>query len=150
MPLNLGVNHTFLKTIVYLGLLEIGYSSEVNTGADAVSAFPVLERLGTLGGESRPPGWGGSSRGGTAAGQSEGEVAPGFASEGLAVESWEAQSLAWSAAAEAAPQARSVPPGAWTPRSARARLLTAPCTQPPRAHDLPSRTKGAASLPSPA
>lgn len=93
---------------------------------------------------------GGSSRGGTAAGQSEGEVAPGFPSEGLAVESWEVQSLAWSAAAaEAAPQARSVP-GAWTRRSAGTRLLAAPCTRPPRAHDLLSRTKGAASLPSPA
>lgn len=54
---------------------------------------------------------GGSRRGGTAAGQSEGEVEPGFAAEGLAAESWEAQSLAWSAAAEAAPQARSVPRG---------------------------------------
>lgn len=40
MPLNLGVGHTFLKTIVYLGLLEIGYSSGVNTGADTVERFP--------------------------------------------------------------------------------------------------------------
>lgn len=58
MPLNLGVGHTFLKTIVYLGVLEIGYSSEGNTGADSESASPVLERLGTQGGESHPLGWG--------------------------------------------------------------------------------------------
>lgn len=57
MPLNLGVGHTFLKAIVYLGVLQIGYSSEGNTGADVVSASLVLERLGTHG-ESRPPGWG--------------------------------------------------------------------------------------------
>lgn len=93
---------------------------------------------------------GGSRRGGTAAGQSEGEVEPGFAAEGLAVESWEAQSLAWSAAAEEALQARSVPPGhgpralpalGYSQRPARGRL---------EYRDLPSRTKGAASLRYPA
>lgn len=91
----------------------MGDSSEGNTGADIASAFPPGTRsdLELREGKVALRG-GGSRRGGTDAGQSEGEVEPGFAAAaGLAVESWEAQSLAWSAAAaEAAPQARSVPP----------------------------------------
>lgn len=58
MPLNLGVGHTFLKAIVYLGVLEIGYSSEGNTRADFASASPVLERLGTHRGGKSPSGVG--------------------------------------------------------------------------------------------
>lgn len=124
MPLNLGVGHTFLKTIVYLGLLHIGYSSEGNPGAlpRYWSDLELSEGKVALRG-------GVSGRGGTTAGQSEGEVAPGFAFEGLAVESWEAQSLAWSAAA--ALQARSVPRGMdpeLCPRSATRSSLHATVT----------------------
>lgn len=43
MPLNLELGHKFLKTIVYLGLLEFDYSSEGNIGADFESASPVLK-----------------------------------------------------------------------------------------------------------
>lgn len=149
MPLNLGVGHTFLKTIVYLGLLEIGYSSEVNTGADTVSASLVLERLGTLGGESRPPGWGiQQRRDGRWPIRRRGRA-------GLRLRGASCGKLGGSVAGlerggGGGTAGSQRPPGAWTPCSARARLLAAPCTRPPRAHDLPSRTKGAASLPSPA
>lgn len=108
MPLNLGVGHTFLKAIVYLGVLQIGYSSEGNTGADVVSASLVLERLGTHG-ESRPPGWGFQQRrDGRWPIRRRGRAGLRLR-EGLAVESWEAQLLAWCSTVEAAPQARSVP-----------------------------------------